>query len=128
VLNTLNAIHGVHWLQRKQTKTNRFLNCFLSGATFLLALQFAATAPAQTAGRKAMAGHVPAAVARLQSVGALPGTTNLQLAIGLPLRNTATLTNLLRELYDPASANYHHYLTRSSLPHALARRKRIIRL
>ena len=35
----------------------------------------------------------------------------MNLAIGLPLRNTEALTNLLEQVYDPASPNYHHYLT-----------------
>jgi len=37
--------------------------------------------------------------------------TNLTLAIGLPLRNREALTNLLAEIYDPSSPNYHHFLT-----------------
>jgi len=35
----------------------------------------------------------------------------LDLTIGLPLRNQAGLEQLLRELYDPASPNYRHFLT-----------------
>ena len=62
-------------------------------------------------GRTALHGHVPAAVARLQSTGRLPATNRLYLAIGLPLRNQPALTNLLAQLYDPASPNYHRYLT-----------------
>ena len=56
-------------------------------------------------------GHVPAAVARLVSAGSLPGSQRLNLAIALPLRNQDTLTNLLHQLYDPASPKYHRYLT-----------------
>ncbi len=41
----------------------------------------------------------------------LPATNRLNLAIGLPLRNQAALDKLLAEIYDPASTNYHHYLT-----------------
>jgi uncharacterized repeat protein (TIGR01451 family) len=54
---------------------------------------------------------VPAVVSRLQANGRLSATTNLTLAIGLPLRNTEALTNLLKDIYDPTSPNYHHYLT-----------------
>ena len=61
--------------------------------------------------RQVLRGHVPAAAARLQPVGRLPATNRLELAIGLPLRNRAGLTNLLRQLYDPASAGYRQYLT-----------------
>jgi hypothetical protein len=56
-------------------------------------------------------GHVPAAVARLAPAGGLPGTQRLNLAIGLPLRNEQELDALLQQLYDPASPNYHRYLT-----------------
>ena len=47
----------------------------------------------------------------LQPTGELPATNRMQLAIGLPLRNREALDTLLRQLYDPASANYHKYLT-----------------
>ncbi|HVV70389.1 MAG TPA: protease pro-enzyme activation domain-containing protein, partial [Verrucomicrobiae bacterium] len=43
-------------------------------------------------------------------MGELPLTNELKLAIGLPLRNQAALTNLLAELYDPSHPNYRHYL------------------
>jgi len=56
-------------------------------------------------------GHVPAAVARLAPAGSLPGSQRLNLAIGLPLRNEQELDALLQQLYDPASPNYHRYLT-----------------
>ena len=49
--------------------------------------------------------------AQLQPLGRLDGTADLDLVFSLPLRNQAELTRLLEELYDPASANYHHYLT-----------------
>ena len=45
------------------------------------------------------------------ALGRLAGTNRLHLAIGLPLRDREGLTNLLRELYDPASPNYRHYLS-----------------
>lgn len=35
----------------------------------------------------------------------------LQLSIGLQLRNSTDLDSLLNALYDPQSPNYHHYLT-----------------
>lgn len=57
--------------------------------------------------------HVPEAVVNLnlQPAARLPGSTQLNLAIALPWRNQGELTNLLREIYDPASTNFHHYLT-----------------
>ena len=35
----------------------------------------------------------------------------MNLSIVLPLRNVATLSNLLSQLYDPSSPNYHHFLS-----------------
>jgi len=69
------------------------------------------TGVAALPGVTALRGHVPAVVAQLQPNGRLPVATEMKLAIGLPLRNQAALTNLLQQLYDPASPNYRHYLT-----------------
>jgi len=62
-------------------------------------------------GRVSLQGHVPSAVAGLTAKGRLPATNQLSLAIGLPLRNEAELDELLRQLYDPASTNFHKFLT-----------------
>jgi len=67
--------------------------------------------PAGGAGSQRLHGRVPAAVANVQPMGLLAGTNRLNLAIGLPLRNQEALTNLLRQIYDPAGPNYHHFLT-----------------
>jgi Pro-kumamolisin, activation domain/Divergent InlB B-repeat domain len=68
---------------------------------------------AQAAGLKMLTGHVPAMVARLnlQPLGTLSNSMRLNLTIGLPLHNQEALTNLLQQIYDPASPNYHRYLT-----------------
>jgi hypothetical protein len=60
---------------------------------------------------RALHGHVPAAAANLRPLGPLAGASRLRLAISLPLRNQAGLDNFLRRLYDPASPDYHHYLS-----------------
>ena len=67
--------------------------------------------PAWAVERQLLTGHIPSATARLQAVGRLPGSSRLNLAIGLPLRNQEALTTLLEQLYDPASPQYRHYLT-----------------
>ena len=67
--------------------------------------------PAAAAPRQVMHGHVPVVVAGLKPAGNFAGTNRLNLAMGLPLRNQEALTHLLREIYDPASPKYHHYLT-----------------
>jgi hypothetical protein len=71
----------------------------------------AAVTPAQTL--QVFHGHVPPAIGRLnlQPTGRLPGSQRLNLVIGLPLRNQPALDDFLAQVYDPASTNYHHYLT-----------------
>src|ERR1022692_177161 len=58
-----------------------------------------------------LTGHVPVNSPALQSAGRMPETTRLNLAVGLPLRNRETLTNLLEQLYDSSSPMYHQWLT-----------------
>ena len=70
----------------------------------------APVAQAADAGLVKLAGHVPAALAKMPATGRLTAT-NLNLAIGLPLRNKEALTNLLRQIGDPQSSIYHKYLT-----------------
>jgi subtilase family serine protease len=88
-----------------RTGTN-FLNAFLLALFAVLC-----AAPVQGAGRQALHRHFSGAVAALKPSGRLAATNHLRLAIALPWRNSAALSDLLRQLYDPASANYHHYLT-----------------
>ena len=58
-------------------------------------------------------GHVPRDVARLslRPTGRMPSDVRMGLAVGLPLRNTSELASLRRQIYDPASTNFHRYLT-----------------
>ncbi len=67
--------------------------------------------PLSAAERQLAPGHVPEVVKRLQPAGELPAETPLNLAIGLPLRDGQTLENLMRDVYDPSSRVYHHFLT-----------------
>jgi uncharacterized repeat protein (TIGR01451 family) len=87
---------------RRWFRFGLFLFCsfFLLSQSQLLALE-----------RQHLAGHVPKATATLQSLGSLPPTKELRLAIALPLRNQESLSQLLADLYDPASPRYHQYLT-----------------
>ncbi len=81
---------------------------------FLLALLAVfAFRPALAEDRQQLKGHVPAVIQRknLQPIGDLPRANRVDLAIGLPLRDSAGLDTLLRQLYDPAGPGYHKYLT-----------------
>jgi len=93
---------------------------FVSGSSCLRSLAFLlalfalfAFRPAAADDRQQLKGHLPAVIQRmhLQPTGDLPATNRVDLAIGLPLRDTAALDALLQQIYDPASANYHKYLT-----------------
>ena len=57
--------------------------------------------------------HVREAVSqgRAQKVGELPASQMLRFDIVLPLHQRAQLEKFLKEVYDPASPNYRHFLT-----------------
>src|ERR1700760_745146 len=78
-----------------------------------LALFAQLTLSASAAPRQMVAGHVPKEVKELnlKPTGSLSDSDHLTLYIGLPLRNQEELTNLLNQVYDPASTNFHRYLT-----------------
>jgi hypothetical protein len=63
--------------------------------------------------RQVIRGQIPRPIQKLNllPIARLPSSTNLTLAIGLPLRNQPALAKLLHDLYDPASPSFHHYLT-----------------
>src|SRR5947207_13603103 len=77
----------------------------------LLIVLCSALLPMQAAERQVLRGHVPHNISGQRAVGKLPASESLDLAIALPLRNQRTLSNLLAQIYDPASPNYRHYLT-----------------
>ncbi len=56
-------------------------------------------------------GQRPAAAGQLRALRRLGAATNLNLVLGLPLRQRAALAGLLQDLYDPASARFRQYLT-----------------
>jgi len=82
----------------------------LLASSIMSELSVAAAAPGD---RPLQMSQVPASVASGQSslVAALAASTHLKLAINLPSRNQAALDQLIAQLYDPTSPNYHHYLS-----------------
>ncbi len=89
----------------------KFLSAICLG--LLVVIGGSSRSAAAPAGMTALTGHVPAVVKTLTATGRLAATNTLHLAIGLPLRNRELLTNLLQQINDPASQNYHHFLTPS---------------
>jgi subtilase family serine protease len=61
--------------------------------------------------RQQLYGHVPTATAGAPLLNTLPDSNIIQLNVSLPLRNPEELQSLLKDLYDPKSFNYHHFLT-----------------
>ena len=78
--------------------------------------------PAGAAGHAMLAPHLPGAVAngKAAMTGAVSPQQRLTLAIHLPLRNQAELTQLLRDLYDPKSPHFHKYLSVSEFTERFA--------
>jgi uncharacterized repeat protein (TIGR01451 family) len=91
-----------------KTNKNIFKTALLAALSLVLLPGLAAAQEMKT-----LPGHVPAVVSRLnlQPSGQLSSEATVDLSIGLPLRNTEDLTNLLQQMYDPASQNYHRYLS-----------------
>jgi uncharacterized repeat protein (TIGR03803 family) len=67
--------------------------------------------PAEAADRQIVPEIFPAALSHLTPLRRLPTTQHLSLAISLPLRNQTELTGFLKQLQDPTSPNFRHYLT-----------------
>jgi kumamolisin len=61
--------------------------------------------------QQVLLGHVPHAIASSHALSKLQDRTRLNIAIGLPLRNQNELDALLRQLSDPASPKFGHYLS-----------------
>jgi uncharacterized repeat protein (TIGR03803 family) len=69
------------------------------------------TLTARAADRQIIHYRVPAAATNAAALRHSSPWTKLNLTLGLPLRNREGLTNLLQQLYDPASPNFRHFLT-----------------
>jgi subtilase family serine protease len=70
-----------------------------------------AGATGQAEPTRTMPGQVPDVVGRLRALSNIPAQTQLRLAVGLPLRHKEALTNLIEDLYNPASPRFYRYLT-----------------
>jgi hypothetical protein len=86
-----------------------YMRSGLKAVIFLTVVLFAATSEA--AERQYLKNRVSAIVSHLRAVDKLSPSELLDLAIGLPLRNKEALSTMLRQIYDPQSPYYHHYLT-----------------
>jgi len=87
------------------------LGLALLGLTALGAPAPVAAAPVAAPAFRALAGHIPAAVAQSQAVAALDPARMLPMALTLPLRNQAELADLLRAQADPEDPRFGQFLT-----------------
>jgi hypothetical protein len=91
-------------LRANRTSTRPYL-------AILAAWVFTSTLNANAAKLQILKGHVPKAAKMQQSIGALDASARLDLAIGLPLRNTNQLKTLVQQISQPGSTNFRHYLS-----------------
>lgn len=78
-----------------------------------VALAVLLTASAPAAPTQTLHTRMPDIVAHfhLSAVGRLPATQHLRLNIMLPLRDTNGLMQFVKDVQNPSSANFHHFLT-----------------
>ena len=82
---------------------------FILGA-LMSALAVSFVSASDAAQPQVLSGHVPKVTKRLSPKGRLDANSRMKVAIGLPLRNHDQLTNLLKDIYDPSSPNFRHFL------------------
>ncbi|HVB59783.1 MAG TPA: S53 family peptidase, partial [Ktedonobacteraceae bacterium] len=85
----------------------------IAGSLAVYFADFAHAAPLSTP--VAIAGNVPALVAKSKIVGPASAQQQLSLSVELHLRNEAMLKNYVSVISHPKSAYYHHYLTQAQL-------------
>lgn len=85
---------------------SRYIVGIAAGCLFGMQAAFGVNGPL-----RAVPGHLPKLPPGLQAQAHLPPTNRLRLAIGLPLRNEDALAEFLTQVYDPASTNFHRFLT-----------------
>src|ERR1035441_5313028 len=78
---------------------------------FIILLPAALALPVFAQSSRVVSGHVISETRQLKPVDLLPATNHLNLVLGLPLRNQPALDQLLQDLHDPVSTNYHRWLT-----------------
>ncbi len=83
----------------------------LTGTVWAVAFLLTFLTLAQPVTRRTIRRSLPEAARTAKAVGKMPSSDRLTLSIGLPLRNQSELQTLLSQLYDPASTNYHKFLT-----------------
>jgi hypothetical protein len=121
-IDALTKYHAIIFTMKEPVmmKTRCLSICMTIMSILMLTLSTALTSPkviaastSTTPPPKTLTGYIPAAVSSGQAhlVGHHPGTDQLALAIGLPLRNEQALKQFLNEVSTPHNPRYRHYLT-----------------
>jgi len=79
--------------------------CFKSGASGTV------SSTNSSNGLKHLKGHVIPGTDKLKSRGHKPASDSVELSLGVPLRDPQGLSRFLRNVYDPASTEFHHFLS-----------------
>jgi subtilase family serine protease len=96
-----------------QSEKNHGLAILRGACLLLCAAMFLFLAEGQAQAQSLMTHHVREVTSNGQarSVGRLPAAQSMRLHVVLPLRDPAALDDFLRELYNPSSPSYRHFLT-----------------
>jgi subtilase family serine protease len=87
---------------------------FVAGAVLLCGISIfsvAIMAHATPQARVPVNGQVPPLISHSRMLGSASSQQQLQLSIGLKMRNEPQLETLLHDLYTPGSAQFHHFLS-----------------
>src|SRR5580658_785110 len=95
-------------MEKGRSSVNR-RTAFVLSAAMTIALTATTTAQAESVLTPHMRDEVRAGTA--QPTAQLSGTQTLSLDIVLPLSDPAGLDSFLADIYNPASPNFHHFLT-----------------
>lgn len=103
---------GLHrfFAARRVSFARKVKTLTLISTALLSASAVSIAAPSVVAQPQTVHGHVPKITKKLSPLGRLDPSYRMEVAIGLPLRNREQLTNLLHDIYNPASPNFRHFL------------------
>ncbi|HEX3799701.1 MAG TPA: protease pro-enzyme activation domain-containing protein [Verrucomicrobiae bacterium] len=97
-------------MSRRFVSPSSRIEWLFRGFAMAMVFLFVSAAIASATDLKIIPGHVPKGMNGVAAVSHLPSTNRLRLVVGLPLRNQASLDNLLVEQQDPTSTNFHRWL------------------
>jgi hypothetical protein len=107
----LTAPHGTISIGSSVVATGAFAGFDIRVGPSCVVTYQAGLPPASSAGQQQLRGYVTPDIAAAPIAGPVPGSTPIEVAIGLPLRDPDGLKNLINQLYDKKSSLYGKYLT-----------------